>query len=119
MAIYKNLLLLVLGLVLLATDVLGPRVVYTAWYTQGLGGHPSSTSPRGTIADEHVQPLLDHIAQWSGGRYTASRSRHNLISISAHQHVHTKNEASQVVQNMIHLVCQHLRECGATSPDSE
>lgn len=119
MAIHKDLFLLILGLILLATDVLGARVTYTAWYTQGLGGHPAYTSRHGTIADGHVEPLIEHISQWSGGRYTAARSRHNLITVRAHQRVHTKNEASQKVQNMVHLICQHLRECAATSPDAE
>jgi hypothetical protein len=119
MSIQKNLFLLILGLILLATVALGARVTYTAWYTQGLGGHPAFTSRHGTIAEEHVEPLLEHIAQWSSGKYTAATSRHNLITVGAHQRVHTKNEASQVVQDMVHLVCQHLKECGATSPTSE
>jgi hypothetical protein len=37
-----------------------------------------------------VEPLLEHIAQWSSGKYTAATSRHNLITVGAHQRVHTK-----------------------------
>lgn len=55
--------------------------MYTAWYTQGLGGHPGYTSRHGTISDGYVEPLIEYISQWSGGRFTAARGRHNLITV--------------------------------------
>ena len=112
MATYKHLLLLLL---FLTVDVLGARVAYTAWYREGLGGRPASTKRYGTIKDEHVQPLLDHIEEWSHRKYQAEAGEHDIITVKPFHRTQTKAQASQVVQDEVHLVCRKLKECGPTS----
>lgn len=115
MAIYKNYLILVLGLLALATNVLAANIKFTAKYNEGLGGHPGSTGKNIEKSDEKGSAILQHIGQWSQGRYKAaiSESRHakkEIINVELVTPVQTKGQASDEVQNMIQMANQHTRK---------
>ncbi|KND89055.1 hypothetical protein TOPH_06262 [Tolypocladium ophioglossoides CBS 100239] len=115
MATYKHCMILLLGLLALATNVFATRVRYVASFDNGIGKDPGSTGRNGQIADAHAKPLLDGISQWSSGKYKASQhAQTKIITVVPAQRVKTKGEASQAVQDMVHLVCTKLKECGKT-----
>lgn len=103
-------------LALLITGVFSARVSYSAKYEHGLGGKSGHTSRLGSIEDNHVDTLILNIGRWSNGRYTAKHSRHSMVLMRPVREVKTEGQANQEVQDMIHLVCQKLPECGSTSP---
>lgn len=68
MAFYKNYLILVLGILALATNVLAANIKFTAKYNEGLGGHPGSTGKKHReVRREGIGDSAAHwiMVQWS------------------------------------------------------
>ncbi|KAG0203764.1 hypothetical protein BGX28_004080 [Mortierella sp. GBA30] len=100
----KLIVLVMLVLLSLVTDVFAARLNYSARYQQGLGGKPGLTTLAQQITDEHEALILQHIGEWSGGKYTASKNRLNILMVSAVNMVQTKAQASSEVQDMRALI---------------
>ena len=115
MAFYKNYLILVLGLLALATNVLAANIKFTAKYNEGIGGQPSSTGKNIEKPDDEASAILQNIGQWSHGRYKAAISeskyaKKEIINVELVTPVQNKGQASDEVQNMIQMSNQHTRE---------
>ena len=70
MATYKRYIgnkLMVLVLLSLISNVISARLRYSARYEKGVGGKPGTTMLAQHIADEHEQPILEHMSEWSDG----------------------------------------------------
>lgn len=102
-----NLKIFMLALLLLATDALAARINYSAKYTDG--AKISRTFKNAEVADDKEQLILDGMASWSGNRYTATKSRLNIIQVVNAQPAASKGKASEQVQDMQSIVHQHTK----------
>ena len=111
MAIFlKNYLLVVLGILALATNVLSAiNVVFVAKIENvDVGGRVPKYS---TIDDNKADAVLRGVPEWSSGEFRASVGRRaNTINVEANQKYPNKNAANTAVQNIQYQVSRNLRQ---------
>lgn len=120
MATYKNIIVLLTTLLLLASNVLADvRKQYTAKYlTGGVGGNGAiETRAGGRVSDEVKDLILEKTSEWSDGAYTARIGRGNILYVSIAQPVQTQAQANEAIQAMHELICQKVNECGQLDSD--
>lgn len=111
MAIFlKNYVLLVLGILALATNVLSTRLTYVGRVENAKIGE---RQPKfGTVDDNQADAVLRGVPEWSNGAFKAewSTSAPNLIKVQSTREYPNKNEANTAVQNIQYQVSRNLRQ---------
>ncbi|RAL10194.1 uncharacterized protein BO97DRAFT_426721 [Aspergillus homomorphus CBS 101889] len=106
---------MLLGLLLLATDVLATRVKYNAYYNQVVHKdgkevtEKKTNSDMRTIPDDKETEVKDGIHGWSGGKYRARESRFNMLYIETTSTLASNKEAKDAVEDMRSLVNKHIK----------
>ena len=114
---YLGSMSMLLVLFALIGNAVAGKIVYSAKYKNGLGGNPAFTQRLGALSDAHELLVVQHISEWSEGKYKAvENARHNLVTVSPVALVDNKAQASAEVQAMVNLVCLKTQECAPTTP---
>ena len=110
MAFYKNYLILVLGILALATNVLAANIKFTAKYNEGLGGHAGSTGKNIEKSDEKGSAILQTLDNGpmvgTGLLSVRANMQRRKSSMSSLLRLQAKGQASDEVQNMIQMTNQ-------------
>ena len=95
-----NFKVILLALLLLATNILAVRVTYSGTYTGQKVGE--RTQLLDTVDDDKGEQILGNMATWSDNKYKASKSRSvpNMIIVTNNVKAASKAEASEMVQEM-------------------
>lgn len=105
-----NVKVLLLAFLLLATNVLAVRVTYVAKFTGQLV--TDRTSKLATVDDHKGEQIIEKMATWSNGKYKAARSGSaavNMINVVNVVEAPTKGVATDMVQEMQHIVATNYR----------
>ena len=100
-----NLKVLLFAVFLLASDVFAGRINYSAKYK--VGKEIKRTSKNGVVPDGTEDAIVAGMAQWSGGAYSASLSKHGFVQVVNAAAAASKGAASGQVQQMETIVRQH------------
>ena len=104
-----NFKVLLLAFLLLATNVLATRVTYSGKFTgQKVGDR---TQKLATVDDHKGEQIVENMATWSNGKYTASKSGSavNMITVVNAVAAASKGQASEMVQEMQTIVSHNYR----------
>ena len=99
---------LLLAVLLLATDVFAARINYSAKYTDG--DRISRTSKNANVPDDKEQSILDNMKTWSNDKYTATKTRHGIIQVANVEPAASKGKASEEVQDMESIVRKNIKD---------
>lgn len=105
-----NVKVLLLAFLLLANNVLAVRINYVAKYTVMLVG--DRTSKLATVDDDKGEQIIEKMATWSNGKYTAARSQSaavNIINVVNAVEAPTKGVATDMLQEMQHIVANNYQ----------
>jgi hypothetical protein len=105
-----NVKVLLLAFLLLATNVLAVRVTYSAKFTGQKVGE--RTSKLATVEDDKGTQIIEKMATWSNGKYTAARSASaavNMINVVNAVEAPSKGAASDMVQEMQTIVANNYK----------
>ncbi|KAI9722707.1 MAG: hypothetical protein M1812_001638 [Candelaria pacifica] len=98
---------LLMAFLLLATNVFAARINYSAKYKDG--DKTSRTSKNANVPDDKEQDILDNMKSWSNDKYTASKSKFNIIQVINVEEAASKGKASEEVQDMQSIVSKHIK----------
>lgn len=101
-----NLKIAFFAVFLLAAEVFGARINYSAKYA--VGNKIERTSKNGQVPDEAQDSIIQNMRTWSGGAYSASLSKHNIIQVVNNAAAASKGAASGQVQQMQTIVHQNI-----------
>ena len=109
-----NLKVLFLAFLLLAADALAARVIYSGNFA---GSSVSTRTQKATVVDDaKAEAILENIATWSNGEFTASKGRTTgIVTVVNVEAAASKGKASELVQNMQAVVSENYRPA-ARSP---
>lgn len=107
MFIFKALLLAVL---LPVTDVCAARIYYSAKYTHSDNNDISRTSKSANVPDDKVDLIVTNMQIWANDKYTATNSRHNMITVANVEPAASKGKASEEVQDMQSIVSSNIQD---------
>ena len=100
-----NFKVLLLAFLLLASNVLAVRVAYSPKYTgQKVGQHAPKYA---TVDDDQAEQILEKMATWSNGKYTAAKTKSaavNIINVVNAVAAASKGEANDMAQEMQTIV---------------
>ncbi|KAI4128810.1 MAG: hypothetical protein LQ347_004031 [Umbilicaria vellea] len=99
---------LLLSILLLASDVFAARINYSAKYKDG--DKIARTSKNAQVPDDKEQSILDHMKTWSGDKYEATKSKFNFIQVTNVEAAASKGKASEEVQEMQSIVAKNIKE---------
>ncbi|KAI0843821.1 hypothetical protein F5Y00DRAFT_267187 [Daldinia vernicosa] len=97
---------LLLAILLLAAETFAARINYSAKYTDGR--EIRHTQKLGTIPDDKVQDIIQHMRTWSNNQYDARISAHNMVIVSNTAPASSKSAASAHVQQMQSIANRHI-----------
>lgn len=106
----------IITLLFLAASAFAARLHCIAFYegTNVLSGATSREGKLcGSISDEHGDAVIDHIGEWSGGRYKATWSEGGRVRIPKTLQVENvekaanKEAATEEIKDMQHVVRSH------------
>ena len=98
---------LLLASLLLTTEVLAARITYSAKFHDG---HKiPHTSKLGNVPDDKEQDILDNMAHWSDNKYSAKKSKHNMILVVNAEAAASRGKASEEIQEMQSIVHKHTK----------
>lgn len=99
--------LLLLALLLLATNIFAARINYSAKYHDK--DKIARTSKNAEVPDDKEQLILDNMATWSDDKYNAAKSKHNVIQVTNAEPAASKGKASEEVQEMQSIVSKNIK----------
>ena len=97
---------LLLAVLVLATDVFAARITYNAKYTDG--DKIARTTKNAEVPDDKEQSILDNMGTWSDDKYTATKSKHNIVVVTNAKPAASKGKASEEVQEMQSIVSKNI-----------
>lgn len=97
-----------LAFLLLATEVLTARIVYSAKYKGK--DRTQHTSKNANVPDDKKQLIIDNMRTWSDNKYSAGLSRHVDILVTNAEPAASIGKAGEEIQEMQSIVNRNIRD---------
>ncbi|KAI9703696.1 MAG: hypothetical protein M1836_007466 [Candelina mexicana] len=98
---------LMMVFLLLTANVFAARINYSAKYK--VGDKIERTSKNGEVPDDKEDDIIKNMKDWSNNKYSASKSKLNIIQVINAEPAASKGKASEEVQDMQSIVNKHIK----------
>ena len=92
---------LLVGLLLLTSDVLAVRVTYSATFVGQKVGE--RTSRLATVDDDKAESIVENMGKWSNDRYQAANGRH-MVLVTNKVAAASRKQATDMIEDMQRVV---------------